>query len=330
MATNAMNGHMWEDFSSDSYRSLPSVGAIPFFNPYKGEKGEEDQFNPRHAVDGAPAGGGGPGFYRVPTLVSVWASAPLLHNNSLGLFNNDPSVDGRLDSFDDSIRKLLTASKRLESSSYNEATAERLKADHGLIWRTTTDTYIVMPGSYIPKALGSWVPAIGWLVYRLDWVARWPGYVRPLPSLALLVIAVLLFRGTNHLGFRRWLAYATLLGAVLVGSLVYFLNGGFGGIRIGPIPKGMPVNLIANTNPEAGTWPLLKFAFSARDALTEIASQKPDQQHLDELLRTRIAPELIKVSKCPDLVMDHGHDYDWFKRLSDADKDALIELLKTF
>ena len=29
MATNAMNGHMWQDFASDSYRSMPSVGGDP-------------------------------------------------------------------------------------------------------------------------------------------------------------------------------------------------------------------------------------------------------------------------------------------------------------
>jgi cytochrome c5 len=330
MATNAMNDHMWEDFASDSYRSMPSVGGIPFFNPYKGEQGADDEFYPRHSVENAPAAGGGPGFYRVPTLVSIWATAPFLHNNSLGLFNNDPSVDGRLKSFDDSIRKLLTPAKRLESSSYNDATAERLKADHGLIWRTTQDTYIVMPGSYLPRAAGSWIPAIGWIGYRLGWITELAPWARPLPSLVLLLAAIVLFMRTNRLDVRRVLAYGLLVLAVLAGTVVYFFNGGFGGIRMGPIPKGVPVNLIANANPEAGTLPLLKLAFSARDALTEIASQRPDQKQLDALLRKQVAPELLKVSKCPDLVMDHGHNYDWFKRMSDADKDALIELLKTF
>jgi hypothetical protein len=330
MATNAMNGHMWEDFASDSYRSMPSVGAISFFNPYKGEHGGQDTFYPRHAVRGAPASGGGPGFYRVPTLVSIWATAPFLHNNSLGLFNNDPSVNGRLDAFDDSIRKLLTPSKRLESSSYNDATSERLKADHGLIWRTTEDTYIVMPGSYLPKAAGSWVPWIASVGYRLGWIARLPSWARPLPSLLLALFAIVLFIRTDRLNFRRVSAYLLLLFAVVVGTVVYFFNGGFGGIRVGPIPKGVPVNLLANANPEAGTWNLLKVAISARDALTEIASRHPNPQELDELLRTRVAPKLLEVSKCPDLVMDHGHEYDWFKRMSDADKDALIELLKTF
>ena len=38
----------------------------------------------------------------------------------------------------------------------------------------------------------------------------------------------------------------------------------------------------------------------------------------------------MKVSRCPDFVMDQGHYYEWFKTMTDDDKDALIELLKTF
>ena len=94
MATNAITGSMWQDFASEDYRNLPSVGPIRFWNPYLGPEGGEDMFTPRHATKGgAPAGGGGPGYYRVPTLISIWATAPLLHNNSLGRFTNDPSGD---------------------------------------------------------------------------------------------------------------------------------------------------------------------------------------------------------------------------------------------
>ncbi len=108
MATNALDKNMWDDFASESYQHLPSVGAIEYFNPYKGPEGGMDKFTPRHKVrNDAPQGGGGPGYYRVPTLVSIWATAPLLHNNSLGKFTNDPSVDGRLEAFDDAMRKLL-------------------------------------------------------------------------------------------------------------------------------------------------------------------------------------------------------------------------------
>jgi len=48
------------------------------------------------------------------------------------------------------------------------------------------------------------------------------------------------------------------------------------------------------------------------------------------LIQNRLGPALMRVSKCPDFVMDHGHDFPWFHNMSDDDKDAVIELLKTF
>jgi hypothetical protein len=38
----------------------------------------------------------------------------------------------------------------------------------------------------------------------------------------------------------------------------------------------------------------------------------------------------MNASKCPDFVMDRGHDYEFIRRLSDTEKKSLIELLKTF
>jgi len=38
--------------------------------------------------------GGGPGYYRTPSLISCWSSAPFLHNNTLGKFTGDPSGQG--------------------------------------------------------------------------------------------------------------------------------------------------------------------------------------------------------------------------------------------
>jgi len=48
-----------------------------------------------------------------------------------------------------------------------------------------------------------------------------------------------------------------------------------------------------------------------------------------------LVPDLIKVSKCPDYVVNKGHYFGtgYLKEespLSDEDKRALIELLKTF
>ncbi len=95
-ATNATAGHIWEAFSSDSYRALPAIGPLE--------------------VEGLPGvtadrtwelGPGGPGYTRVPSLIGVWASAPLLLSNTLGEYTGDPSVEGRLQAFDSAMEQLL-------------------------------------------------------------------------------------------------------------------------------------------------------------------------------------------------------------------------------
>src|SRR5207248_10360185 len=52
-------------------------------------------------------------FYRTPTLVSIWATAPYLHNNSVGLYNGDPSLAGRMAAYEDAMTKLLSPERRL-------------------------------------------------------------------------------------------------------------------------------------------------------------------------------------------------------------------------
>lgn len=328
MATNAVTGHMWEDFASESYRRMPSVGAIPYFNPYLGADGGMDTFTPRHRAPGAPMGGGGPGFYRVPTLVGIWATAPYLHNNSLGLFNNDPSIAGRLEAFQDGMEKLLWPEKRLASSSYNEATPERLRRDRGLIWRTPVETYLSVPGIYVPEILGMRLTFLRTIAARYPQVTMLTWWQRPLPSLALLAIAlvILLFASRQAV---RYLGYAVIVAALVVGLLVYLVNGAVG-LHLGPIPKGMPVGLLANANPEADLRDLGRVASATAEVLTELASEKLDDAERDRRFRERVAPALMNASKCPDFVMDRGHYFDWFKSMTDADKYALIELMKTF
>jgi hypothetical protein len=51
--------------------------------------------------------------YRTPTLVSIWATAPYLHNNSVGLYNADPSLAGRMAAYEDGMSKLLSPERRL-------------------------------------------------------------------------------------------------------------------------------------------------------------------------------------------------------------------------
>jgi hypothetical protein len=118
---------------------------------------------------------------------------------------------------------------------------------------------------------------------------------------------------------------------------------GEGGVELGPIPKGTPVDLLANLD-------LLGEATTATDKL------KHQEKVLDLLLTikhdlaalppgtsdaeaskafTNLVPKLMELSKCPDFVVNRGHYFgtSYFQEepgLSDDDKRALIEYLKTF
>ena len=104
LATNALEGNIWDNFSSQSYKDLPSVGEITCYHPYTGEARSYTM----------PAGGRG--YTRPPSLVSLWSTAPFLLNNTMGRFEESPSVEARLRSFDDSIRKMLWPESRDKDS----------------------------------------------------------------------------------------------------------------------------------------------------------------------------------------------------------------------
>jgi hypothetical protein len=102
-ATNATKGQVWEQFSSETYKQQPDIGLIQgLYNPSDPDKPLEWELK-----------GGGRGYYRTPTLISMWATAPYLHNNALGMYVKDPSVRGRMLSFYDSVEKLLWPERRL-------------------------------------------------------------------------------------------------------------------------------------------------------------------------------------------------------------------------
>ena len=104
MATNGIEGSVWDNFTSITYKELPSVGSVGFFNPISG----------KGATYNAPAGGRG--YYRPASLISLWAMAPFLHNNSMGIYLDDPSVKGRMVQFLDATRRMLWSAKRSSRS----------------------------------------------------------------------------------------------------------------------------------------------------------------------------------------------------------------------
>lgn len=236
LATNATRGHVWDNFSSETYKTLPAAGEIEVEDAF-------DQSKHRFSTSAA-----GPGYYRVPSLIAIWATAPFLHNNALGAYTGDPSVAGRMKAFDDAAEKLLWPEKRLGFAS---------------IARMTVDSYIEIPAAYLPDELQS----------------------------------------LSQSGF----------------------------LRIGPIPAGTPVDLIANADLD------LSHQDNAVDRIKLIAKVQADLLKIKlngldpkaaQAVMSNLVPDLLKISKCPDFVLDRGHTFG--ASLPDQDKRALIEYMKTF
>ncbi|MBC7658505.1 MAG: hypothetical protein H7249_02230 [Chitinophagaceae bacterium] len=119
--TNALAGSTWGQMSSQTYKDLKaqpmvisdydaSGKAIPLYNPLTGQ----------HDIMWK----GSSAFYRTPTLVGIWATAPFLHNNSLGDYVADPSVANRVARYQDAMTKMLWPEKRLGINSIKVTTED--------------------------------------------------------------------------------------------------------------------------------------------------------------------------------------------------------------
>ena len=236
LATNATRGHVWEDFSSETYKRLKSAGRIEVRSPW----------------DASPRGfslpAGGPGYYRVPSLLGIWATAPLLHNNALGRYTGDPSIQGRLAAFDDSMKKLLWPESR---------------GEHGVVWKTSEESYLNLSASSLPWEM-------------------------------------------------RWLAKG-------------------GALRVGPIPAGTPVALLASADFELGAdrreLNKIGLMLTLQSTLLQRRAGHVDSAQTAQEIQ-RSYRDILAISKCPDFIEDRGHTFG--AEMSDADKHALIEYLKTF
>jgi hypothetical protein len=266
LATNAIGNNIWDNFSSQTYKELPSVGVITVYHPVTGE--------PRSYR--MPAGGRG--YTRPPSLISLWSTAPFLLNNSVGKFDPSPSVEARMRSFQDSIEKMLWPEKRDKDSVLGDKIP-------GVIDRTTTTSYLRVPEGYLPDLLQK-------------------------------------LQGPGNRYFP-WLF-------------------GKQGIEIGPIPAGTPVDLLANLDLLGESRdPAERVEHDAKvvDLLVKAKHDlKAAEGAGDEQARKAFAnlvDPLFALSKCPDYVVNRGHYFgtSYFKEepdLSDDDKRALIEFVKTF
>jgi hypothetical protein len=267
LATNALRDNIWDNFSSETYKDLPSVGEITVYDPITGDARQWK------------APGGGRGFTRPASLISVWSTAPFLLNNSVGKFNPSPSVASRMDSFQDSIEKMLWPEKRDQ----DQVLGSKIP---GKIDRTTQRSYLRIAPGYVPDHLKELV----------NINARW------FPS--------------------------------------FFPDKG---VEIGPIPAGVPVNYIASLNLLSDgsdnlstighDAKLLDVLLRLKHDLLALPANATDEQATKVFMN--LAGPLMELSKCPDFIVNRGHYFgtDRLKEepgLSDEDKRALIEFVKTF
>ncbi|HSZ94342.1 MAG TPA: hypothetical protein VK822_33750, partial [Acetobacteraceae bacterium] len=275
LATNALAGNIWDNFSSQSYKTLPSVGTITVHDPFTGKPWQYKM----------PAGGRG--YTRPPSLISLWSTAPFLLNNTVGqnAFEQDPSVDARMRVFQASIEQMLWPDKRERDPSLgNTNQGDPIY----LIDRTTQDSNISIPADYVPETF------------------------RPL-SARLHTLLPKLF-GTD------------------------------GSLTIGPFPKGLPVNLLSNLQPLPESDRLLdrirhvenlaKLLVDLKLYLLTLPSGATDEQKVGAI-GSKMGSELLALNKCPDFEVNRGHYFGTGMvpgepALSDSDKRALIEFLKTF
>jgi hypothetical protein len=153
IATNALEGNIWDNFSSQSYKELPSVGSVKLRDPLSGAEFDY------------PLPGNGRGFTRPASLVSLWSTAPFLQNNSVGpyqsggyseggdyYFEMSPSVEARMKVFQASIEQMLWPERRYKDPLFTRLGIEGPGV--GWIQRTTADSTIRIPRGYLPEGLG--------------------------------------------------------------------------------------------------------------------------------------------------------------------------------
>jgi hypothetical protein len=274
LATNAIAGNIWDNFSSQSYKDLPSVGDITWYDPYTGVPHRYHM----------PAGGRG--YTRVPSLVSLWSTAPYLLNNTVGNFEASPSVEARMRAFQDGIEQMLWPEKR----EHDALLGAKIP---GVMDRTTAQSYLRVPAGYLPDVLQKQLPL--------------------------------------SVRFFPWL----------------FNDGG---VEIGPIPAGTPVDLLANLDPlSESADPLKRLEYEKRigGVLVRVLGdlRKLPRDATDEQARAvfaNLVQPLLSVSKCPDFVVNRGHYFGTgyvepgvsetpdAPGLNDDDKRALIAFLKRF
>jgi hypothetical protein len=296
LQTNAIEGNIWDSFSSQTYKQMPSVGEIMVHDPFTGVRKPYS----------VPAGGRG--YLRPPSLIGLWSTAPYFHNNSLlnkedekaysYWEHNDASLEARMYMFRHSIEQLLWPEKRQHDTVVAKYHPDSVGDEPvpGLIDRTTAQSYFVLPLDQLP----------GFVISLID-------YFRP-----------------------------------------HFVDEKAAVLRLGPIPKNTPVNLLSNIEiipDNANLWERIRHYLSLGPSMLRLGGafwfmpeppanggELADEQ-VDTVFEGVLEP-LLEFNKCPDFVVNRGHYFGtgYFPKkkgeegeepLTNKEKEDLIAFLKT-
>ncbi len=121
LGTNAIRNNIWDNFRRSPTRRSPRQAASRSGIPCRARTMDY------------PLPGGGRGYIRPASLVSVWSTAPFLQNNTVGPFEYSPSVEARMRSFERSIEQMLWPERRDERPAVRQregADGRRHRPDH--------------------------------------------------------------------------------------------------------------------------------------------------------------------------------------------------------
>lgn len=293
LATNAIAGGVWDNFSSESYKSLPSVGAVTVLHPTTGEARRYEM----------PAGGRG--YTRPPSLVSLWSTAPFLLNNSVGKHEHDPSVAARMRAFQDGIQKLLWPGRREKDSVLGNLNV-------GLIDRTQGKSCLRISPGFMPELIRPLLPRLNRWFDKVGVKKDGTLEIGPIPEgTPVNLVANVQLRSEEPNLLKQLVHYGKV-------ALLFHTA-----MRDYKDENQEP----ASTPPESesGSEPQEDKPCGLDKPKPETASMGPRP------LGPRSAAlidRLLELNKCPDFVVNRGHEFG--SSLSDADKSGLIEFLKTF
>ncbi|MCA8880534.1 MAG: hypothetical protein KDA73_11385 [Rhodobacteraceae bacterium] len=360
IATNGLRGDIWDNFTSQTYKSLPPPGPVTVQHPVSGAD------MPFQSL------GNGRGYIRPASLVSLWSTAPYMLNNSVGYEHSYRGADYYHASGEDEGRDYGVAADpggaaAAEADEYSAAAAEEYNsATSSGAYGATAETAAITPyeeersgygGGYTAGHCPSSDPDDPFLPCVENRVALFDASIRAMISPDLRRKDDITAEPVPGYIYRTSAPSCLIVPPDFVPAplkrftgllhrLVPWAVTEAGGVALGPFPEGFPINALANTkilpdNDEpdmlahlmnlARSGPTLLSAFrqlGGQCSPVELADPEV-RHHADEVVRdTGMIDALVGLSKCPDYVVNKGHTFG--VALSVADREALIAYLKRF